>query len=66
MAKLEASIKTAGHDLDDVVKFRTELDKVQAKDVTDTLRSADGRKQDIVARLRALEDVTTDFKAATL
>ncbi|KAM0710288.1 hypothetical protein Q7P35_002650 [Cladosporium inversicolor] len=66
VAKLEASIKTAKHDLDDLFKFRTELDKVQAKDVTNTMRSADRRKQDIVARLRALEDVTADFKAAIL
>jgi valyl-tRNA synthetase len=65
VAKLEASIEAARHDLDDVVKFCTELGKVQDKEVADTIRAADRRKQVIEARLRALQDVVADFKAAT-
>jgi len=64
VVKLEASIETARHDLDDIAKFRTELNKAQAKDVTVTIRTADRRKQDIEARLRALEDVAADFKVS--
>jgi valyl-tRNA synthetase len=66
IAKLEASIKAARHDLDGIVKIRIELDKVQDKDVTDTKRSTHRRKQDIEARLRALEDAAADLRLATV
>lgn len=65
-AKLEASIEAARHDLDGIGKIRTELDKVQDKDVNDMKCSTDRPKQDVEARLRALEDAAADLKAATM
>lgn len=65
LAKLEASIETARHDLGGIVRIRAELDRVQDKDVTDTKRSTHKRKQDIDARLRALEDAAADLRLTT-
>jgi hypothetical protein len=65
IAKLEAGIEAARHDHDGIVRIHADVDKVQDKDVTDTKRSTHRRKQDIEARLRALEDAAADLRLTT-
>lgn len=65
VAKLKSSIETARRELDDIVTFRAELSRVQDKDVAETIRTVDKRKEDLKARLRVLVDTAADFESAT-
>ncbi|KAH6639955.1 hypothetical protein BKA67DRAFT_697150 [Truncatella angustata] len=47
---------------DDIDSLRAELSKVQDKDVAEAMQSAERRKMDVEARLRALEETVTMFE----
>ncbi|OQD83826.1 hypothetical protein PENANT_c015G01869 [Penicillium antarcticum] len=49
-------------DQDDIELLKAELSKVQDKDVTEAMRSAESRKPDIEARSRALEQTVAIFE----
>ncbi|KAJ5096175.1 hypothetical protein NUU61_005531 [Penicillium alfredii] len=61
-AKAKAKLEEARRDQDDINFIREELGKVLDKDVTEAIQSADGRKRDVEARLRALEETVTMFE----
>jgi valyl-tRNA synthetase len=60
--KAKAKLSEARKDQDDIDSLEAELSKVQDKDVNEAMRSAERRKRDIEARLRALEETVTMFE----
>jgi hypothetical protein len=55
-------LNQARKDQGDIDPLEAELSKIQDKDVTEAMRSAESRKLDIRASLRALEETITMFE----
>ncbi|GES65915.1 valyl-tRNA synthetase [Aspergillus terreus] len=64
--RVKTKLDEARKDQDDIDALQAELSKVQDKDVTETMRSAQTRKRDIEARLRALEEALKMFEMTTV
>ncbi|KAH8647405.1 tRNA synthetases class I-domain-containing protein [Xylariales sp. PMI_506] len=60
--KVKAKVAEARKDQADINSLRAELSKVQDKDIIDAVQSAERRKLDVEARLRAYEEVVTMFE----
>lgn len=60
--KVKAKLDEARRELANIDAIKAELSKVQDKDVTDTMQSAEKRKRDIEARLQALQETLTMFE----
>lgn len=60
--KVKAKLDEARREQADIDAIKAELSKVQDKDVTDTMQSAEKRKLDIEARLQALQETLTMFE----
>lgn len=64
--RVKTKLDEARKDQDDIDSLQAELSKVQDKDVTEAMRSAETRKRDIEARLRALEEALKMFEMMTV
>ncbi|GAB1213171.1 hypothetical protein ATERTT37_002320 [Aspergillus terreus] len=64
--RVKTKLDEARKDQDDTDSLQAELSKVQDKDVTEAMRSAQSRKRDIEARLRALEEALKMFEMMTV
>lgn len=64
--RVNTKLDEARKDQDDTDSLQAELSKVQDKDVTEAMRSAQSRKRDIEARLRALEEALKMFEMMTV
>jgi valyl-tRNA synthetase len=60
--KFKAKVDEARREQVDIDAIKAELSKVQDKDVTDTMQSAERRMWDVEARLRALQATVTMFQ----
>ncbi len=60
--KVKAKVDEARRGQVEIDAIKAELSKVQEKDVTDALQSAESRKRDVEARLRALQATVTMFE----
>ncbi len=60
--KVKAKLDEARKDQDDIDSLKAELSKVQGKDVSEAMQSAESRKRDVEARLRALEETVMMFE----
>lgn len=60
--KFNAKLTEARRDQADINSITAELSKVQDKDVAEAMQSAERRKRDVGATLRALEETVTMFK----
>ncbi|KAI1430695.1 tRNA synthetases class I-domain-containing protein [Xylaria sp. CBS 124048] len=60
--KLKAKLVEARVEQDEIESLKTELGKVQDKDVTEAIQAAESRKRDVEARLRALVETVTMFE----
>ena len=60
--KVKARLDKARREQADVDAIKVELSKVQDKDVTDTMQSAEKRKRDIEASVQALQETLTMFE----
>jgi valyl-tRNA synthetase len=60
--KFKAKANEARREQADIDAIKAELSKVQDKDVTDALQSAERRQRDVEARLRVLEETVTMFE----
>ncbi|KAG9228357.1 tRNA synthetases class I-domain-containing protein [Amylocarpus encephaloides] len=60
--KVKAKVDEARREQVDIEAIRAELSKVQDTDVTDAMQSAEIRKRDVEARLRALQETATMFE----
>jgi valyl-tRNA synthetase len=64
--KVKAKLAEARRDQEEVDSLKTELSKVQDKNVTEAMQLAERRKRDVEARLLALEDTVTMFEKMTV
>ncbi|QKX59919.1 uncharacterized protein TRUGW13939_07061 [Talaromyces rugulosus] len=64
--KFKAKLDEARNDQDEVDSLVAELNKVQDKGVTEAMQSAESRKRDVGARLRALEDTVAMFEKMSI
>jgi valyl-tRNA synthetase len=64
--RVKTKLDEARKDQDDIDSLQAELRKVQDKDVTEAMRSAETRKRDIEARLQALEEALKMFEMMTV
>jgi valyl-tRNA synthetase len=60
--KFKTKVDEARREQVDIDAIKAELGKVQDKDVTDAIQSAERRKRDVEARLRALQATVTMFE----
>lgn len=60
--KVKAKVDEARREQVDIDAIKAELSKVLDKDVTDAMQSAERRKRDVEARLRALQTTVTMFE----
>jgi valyl-tRNA synthetase len=60
--KFKAKVNDARRERAGIDGIKTELSKVHDKDVTDALQSAESRKRDVEARLRALQETVIMFE----
>lgn len=60
--KFKAKVEEARREQLESEAIKAELDKVQDKDVTDAMRAAENRRQNIEARLRALHETVAMFE----
>lgn len=60
--KIRAKLDKAREDQDDIDSLMAELSKAQDKDVSEAMQSAESRKRDVEARMRAFEENVTTFK----
>lgn len=60
--KVKAKVDEARREQVNIDAIKAELSKVQDKDVTDAMQSAESRKRDVEARLRALQETVTMFE----
>lgn len=60
--KVKAKLDEARKDQDDIDSLKAELSKVQDQDVTEAMQSAESRKRDVEARMRAFEETVAMFE----
>ncbi|KAI2623705.1 tRNA synthetases class I-domain-containing protein [Xylaria nigripes] len=60
--KVNAKLVEARKEQEDIESFKAELRKVQDKDVSEAIQSAEKRKQDVEAKLRAFEETIAMFE----
>jgi valyl-tRNA synthetase len=60
--KVKAKLAETRRDQDDIDSLKAELSNVQDKDVAEAMQSAESRKRDVDARLRALDETVTMFE----
>ena len=60
--KFKAKLDEARKDQDEINSLKAELSKVQEQDVTEAMQSAESRKRDVEARMRAFEEAVTMFE----
>ncbi|KAF3928040.1 hypothetical protein AA313_de0201794 [Arthrobotrys entomopaga] len=61
-AKFKLKFQEATREQAEIDTVKTELSKIQDKDVTDAMQSIDKRKRDVEARLQALQETVTIFE----